>query len=244
MATFPKAAKHGEIREILPDLFLVSGTIKIPVALPLRASRNMTIVREGDQLTLVNSMRLGEAGLKRLEALGTVRHVIRLAGFHGMDDPFYKDRYGAEIWSVDAPYATGFPKDLSAVTSYLDPDHGISASTAPPIANARFIVIESASPREALLLLERDGGVMISGDALQNWHRADEHFNVVARIAMKGMGFIKPHNVGPGWLRFAKPDRAEVKRLLDNDFEHLMPAHGAPVIGNAKKHYTPVLSAL
>ena len=35
--------------------------------------------------------------------------MIRLAGFHGMDDPFYKDRYGAKVWVVKGHvYAKGF----------------------------------------------------------------------------------------------------------------------------------------
>ena len=51
-------------------------------------------------MILVNSVRLDVAGLAALEALGRVTDVIRLAGNHGMDDPFYKDRYGAKVWAV------------------------------------------------------------------------------------------------------------------------------------------------
>lgn len=38
---------HGALREILPDVFFVTGTIALPLALPVRFSRNMTVVRDG-----------------------------------------------------------------------------------------------------------------------------------------------------------------------------------------------------
>ncbi len=89
--------------------------------LPVRFSRNMTIVQEGERLVLVNSVRLNEEGLARLDALGKVSDVIRLAGFHGMDDPFYADRYGAKVWAVKGQrYVAGF-KTRSERT-YFAPD--------------------------------------------------------------------------------------------------------------------------
>ncbi|GEM_PF-3074825 len=101
---FPKAMKHGDIEEVFSDVFFVTGSCSSRRPLPMKFSRNMTVVRDGNELTLINTVRLNEAGLKQLEALGQVKHVIRLAGFHGVDDPFYKDRYGAKVWSVDAVY--------------------------------------------------------------------------------------------------------------------------------------------
>ena len=59
---------------------------------PMRCSRNMFVIRQGDELILVNSVRLTDDGLKELESLGNVKHVIRLAFGHGMDDPFYQAR--------------------------------------------------------------------------------------------------------------------------------------------------------
>jgi len=92
---FPPAQPHGALREVFPDVFFVTGTAGLPGPLPVRFSRNMTVVRAGERLTLINSVRLSEEGLRALDALGKVTDVLRLAGFHGMDDPFYKDRYGA-----------------------------------------------------------------------------------------------------------------------------------------------------
>lgn len=50
----------------------------IPVR-SMRISRNMTVVRQGAGLLLINSVRLDEAGLAALDALGQVQQVLRIA---------------------------------------------------------------------------------------------------------------------------------------------------------------------
>lgn len=54
---FPPALPHGELREVLSGIYIVTGTVAMPGPLPVRFSRNMTIVREGARLVLVNSVR-------------------------------------------------------------------------------------------------------------------------------------------------------------------------------------------
>ncbi len=51
------------------------------------------------------------------------------------------------------------------------------------------------------------------------------------------MGFIKPHNIGPGWLKMAKPSASELRGIHDLPFEHVLPSHGTPVLGVAKAAY-------
>ena len=238
---FADALPHGDIRRLFEDVFFVTGTVAMAGRLPMRFSRNMTILRDGAELWLINSVRLSPQGLQALEALGTVKHILRLAGFHGMDDPFYKHRYDATVWSVDAPYVAGFGGDDAP---YFTPDRVLETGTALPLDEARFIGIDSARKGEGLLLLERGGGIVVSGDCLQNWHKADRFFSLPARVMMKLMGFIKPHNIGPGWLRMAKPDPAEIKSLLALDFEHVLPAHGDAVIGQAKDKYGAAIARL
>ena len=238
---FPDAMKHGDIEELFPDVFFVTGSVTMSGRLPLRFSRNMTIVRQGDDLTLINTVRLGPAGLAKLEQLGSVKHIIRLAGFHGMDDPFYKDRYGATVWSVNAPYFAGFS---SGAEPYFTADETIDLTTELPLAGARLIAFKSASPAEGLLLLDREGGIIVSGDCMQNWAKPDRFFSLPAKLMMRVMGFIRPHNIGPGWLKGAKPDIDEIKSILNHEFSHVLPVHGSPVIGNAKSSYAPVIEAL
>jgi hypothetical protein len=238
----PPALAHGELSEVLPGIFFVTGTLRMPGPIPVGFSRNMSVVRDGEKLVLINSVRLDDEGLQRLDALGKVTDVIRLAGYHGMDDPFYKERYSAKVWTLKGQrYVKGF--DGSAAETYLTPDVEVDASTTLPLAGARMHVISGAPP-EGLLLLERAGGVLISGDSLQNWAKTDEYFSLAARPMMRIMGFIKPHNIGPAWFKQTKPPVAELLALLELPFDHLLPAHGSPVIGGAKEHYRPRLEAL
>jgi hypothetical protein len=57
-------------------------------------------------------------------------------------------------------------------------------------------------------------------------------------------GFMKPHNIGPGWYRIAEPDPHEIQAVVDLRFEHVLPAHGVPVIGRASQLYQPKVSEL
>lgn len=237
---FPPAGPHGEFEQVFDDVFFITGTVRM-AGPPMAFSRNMTVVREGASLTLINSMRLDEAGLAKLEALGSVDHVVRLCGFHGMDDPFYQDRYGAKVWAIEGMrYCRGFDNQKAGAQTYFEASATLTPDTL-PVSGARLIDIASSSPPEALILLEREGGVMIAGDSLQNWARPDRYFNLPARVAMRLMGFFKAHNVGPGWLKGAKPDPAELHALLELEFEHLLPVHGTPVIGGAKEKFRPVI---
>lgn len=242
--TFPVALKHGDIQEVFSNIFFVTGTVVMSGPLPMRFSRNMTIIKEDEDLTLVNSVRLDEAGLKKLDELGKVRNVIRLAGFHGMDDPFYKYRYNAKVWSINAPYVSGFYKTPKPSKVYFNPDIVLNDSTVLPIKNVKLVHFQSCTPCEGLLLLQRENGIVISGDCLQNWNKPDEYFSSFSKIVMRMMGFIKPHNIGPGWLKLATPDTNEIKSILELDFEHVLPAHGEPVINEAKELYKPAIYKL
>jgi hypothetical protein len=235
----PPAYKHGELREVLPGLHVVTGTVKLPGALPVRFSRNMTVVRQGERLVLVNSVRLDDAGLAALDKLGRVTDVVRLAGNHGSDDPFYAERYGAKVWAIKGQrYTAGF--DTSSPTTYFTPHHEVDASAELPIAGATLFVIDS-KPSEGLLVLADHGGVVVSGDCLQNWAAADEYFSWLARPMMKLMGFIKAHNVGPAWLKACKPPKDQLRAILDLTFANVLPAHGAPVLGDARERYRAAL---
>lgn len=236
--TFPPAQPHGELTQVFPELWTVRGTIGLPGPLPMRFSRNMLVVREGERLVLVNTLRMSDEGLKQLDALGKVTDVIRLAGFHGADDAFYKDRYGAKVWAIKGQrYTRGFSQKAEP---YFHPDVEVEASTALPIAGAKLYLF-STRPSEAILRLDREGGILVTGDSLQNWDRADEYFSFPAKVFMRLMGFIKAHNVGPGWVKQARPSAAELRGVLDLSFEHVLPSHGANVIGGAKEAFRPAI---
>jgi hypothetical protein len=235
MIDHPPALRHGELREVLPDTFFVTGELKM--AGPFRFSRNMTVIRQGGELVVINSVRLDDTGLAALDKLGKVTHVLRLAGFHGRDDSFYKARYGARVSCIRGQaYTRGFAAPKHPEDIYFKADAELDAETPLPIEEARLYLFGSTPP-EAMLVWDRHGGTLISGDALQNWGEPDEYFSWPGKVMMRMMGFIKPHNVGPGWLKQAKPPAASLTAVLELPFVNVLPAHGAPVIGDARDLY-------
>ena len=237
--SLPPALKHGSLEQVFPDVFYVRGSMKMNGAVAF--SRAMTVVREGDELVLINSMRLGEEGLAELDALGKVAHVLSIAGFHGRDDAFYKERYGAKIWDLEGHiYAKGFNENPAPSDAYFAADAKMNAETPLPLSGARLHVFDTKTP-EAIVVLDREGGVLVTGDSLQNWATTDEYFTWMGKAMMKVMGFIKPYNLGPGWLKAAKPTKDDIRALLDLPFDHVLPAHGTTVIGDAREKFRPAI---
>ncbi len=46
--TFPEVHKHGDIREVFNNIYFVTGPVVMSGPLPMRFSRNMTIMKEDD----------------------------------------------------------------------------------------------------------------------------------------------------------------------------------------------------
>ena len=235
------ALAHGPISKLFDNIWFVQGCVKMSMLIPMKISRSMTILKdaESNELTLVNSLRLSQAGLTELEKLGKVANIIRIAGFHGRDDGFYRDRYGAKVFAIEGQVYTRKLVENAKAKEYMQPDVWLNKGSALPIKFTRLKIFETSNPPEAILLLQREGGIVITGDSLQNTPGPDEYVNFPAKLMMRRMGFFKAHNVGPGWLQFAKPEATEVRSILDLEFEHVLPAHGKAVIGQAKEKYRP-----
>ncbi len=238
------AFPHGKLEPVFDNIWFVQGGWDMPVPLKPRISRSMTIIRNptNGELTLVNSMRLSEAGLKALDKLGEVKHVIRLASLHGADDGFYKDRYKARIYALKGTYyARGLNSDATTADNYFTADEYFDEHTQLPISDAKVYVLKSPKLREASLLLKRESGILLSGDFFHNNPKPDEFFNRLGKALMHLFRLAKPYNVGVGWFLQMKPKRAEFLSILDIPFEHVLPIHGLPVIGEAKQHYRQVV---
>lgn len=234
---FPPARPHGSLREVFPGVHLVSGTMSLG---PMSFSRNMVVVQQDDRLVLVNTIRLDPAGLDALDALGKVSDVVRIAGFHGSDDAFYKDRYDCTVHAIEGQrYFTGI--NAHKGETYFHADAPLNPADL-PIEGASLYVIET-DPPEGILRIPAGGGTLITGDSLQNWDAPDEHFNWIARFGMRLMGFIGPCRIGAGWAKDLKPDPTEVRGILDLEFTNVLPGHGQPVLGDAPERYRPAIEA-
>ena len=230
MYHFPLPTPHGEIQEIFPGVFFVTGSIDMMPG--IRISRSMTILRDGDALTLISPIRLNETGLKALDGLGSVKNIVKLGAYHlgaqnGLDDPFYVDRYNAELWALNGmEHKGGLVAD-----NLLNPDGEM------PVRDVSLIVYESSKMPEAMFLLKREGGILIAADSLQNWVEVDEFFSEAAAKAMTNAGFIRSANIGPEWMRRCAPDVTEFENIAKLHFRHLLPSHGRPLFGTAKDDF-------
>ncbi len=216
--SFPPALPHDPIEQIAPDLFMVRGCVKLNALMTI--TRNMAILRHEGELTLINPVRLDATGDARLRELGVPKRILRLGPMHGCDDPYYRQEFGVELWAVGDSESYPEPK----------PDVYVTPETALPFPNARYLPIDGAKQKEGVLLLERDGGILLTVDAIQ--HYGDyQHNNLPARIMMPLIGFAKTTILGPMWLKMMTPEgtslEASFRTLLEHRFEKLFSAHGS-----------------
>ncbi len=228
------ALPHGVLEEVLPDIFFVTGTRHWDfMDRRWQFSRNMTVVRDGGALTLFNAVRLSDEGLAALDALGRVAHVVQLGGLHGVDDAFYRDRYGATYWAQPGAGQAGVTVDAA-----------LTEDAALPLPDAELFVFRTTKVPECILRLGRDGGVLVACDALQNYLAPDRFFDDGTAALMDGMGFFRPANVGVAWMQAAAPGAEDFRRLAAWRFEHVLCAHGAPVVGGARPAFAATFEAL
>jgi hypothetical protein len=219
----PAAPPHGPIEPLFPDVFLVRGSF--PLGPLVSFPRNMLILREGRALTLVNSVRLTEAGERELAALGEVKHVVKLGFFHDRDDPYYRATFSPTFW---APA----PAD-SSTRKLVDGEPG-------PVERARVFSFRAAALGEGALVVEQaEGNLLVTCDSVQNWVDT-AGCSLLGGVATRALGLVGPAKIGPIWLKKmtgGKPAamRPDFDRLLSLDFRHLMAGHGVLLRDDAKK---------
>lgn len=229
MSEFPPQLPHGELQEIFPDVFFVTGQSRYAYGERVaKFSRNMIVVRDGRSLTLVNTLRLDDDGIARLETLGKIEHIVKLGAFHGRDDAFYLEQSGATMWSFkDMPHERGVKSDAELVPGQAGPFKG-----------ADSFVFETAAVAEGLLLLRSHGGVLMSCDSLQNYAEPDEYWDDSTAALMRPEGFRRGATVGPGFLNKGNPKAIDFARLKKLEFCHLLSAHGPPLLQEARTELT------
>lgn len=235
MDQFPPALAHGGIEEIFQDVFFVSGAMETVLqGMDWKFSRNMVVVRDGERLILINSVRLNETGLAELDQLGRVTDVIRLGTLHGRDDLFYVNRYSAEYWALPGMEH----EDALQTTRTLSTDGPL------PISDASLFVFQTTQLPEGIVRLDRAGGILIACDALQNWLSPDEHFSEASKELMQEMGFFTPANLGPVWVQAAAPAGDDFASLKKLSFKHVLCGHGEPLRDTAHEDYSDTFNRM
>lgn len=223
-----EVVNHGEIKEVFKDVFFVTGTMKNEFFGSMwQFSRNMTIVSEDGNLTIFNSVKLDEEGLKALDQLGKVINVVRLGDMHGIDDSFYINRYNAKFWALP---------DMT-IESSLKIDKPLIVGGELPVKDSSLFVFTTVQRPECILKLNKEGGIMIACDSLQNWVEPDEFFDASTVDTMTQMNFFQPANLGPAWMHASQPQADDFIRLKEVQFKHALCGHGTPLLHNAQEAF-------
>lgn len=222
---YPPAYPHDELKLLYPDVYLLHGSIRMGPG--MRMNRNMVVLRNGRDLTLVNPVRMDDDGLAKLDQLGDVKQILRLGDFHGLDDRFYVDRYECDFWAQDGQDTYKLPKATRTITS----------TTEAPLPNSEFFIFESAKYPEAALLL-KDHGLLITTDSVQ-YHADWSYFSWLTKSAFKLLGFKIGMNIGPPWVKRVTAEGSSLKpdfeKLLLLDFDSVIAAHGSLLKTGAKE---------
>ena len=222
---YAPAFPQDELSILYPGVYLLHGSIKMGPG--MRMNRNMIVLKNDDELILINPVRMTEDGLARLDELGNVKFIFRLGDFHGLDDQFYLDRYKCELWAQDGQETYKVPK----------PDKIISPATESPFPGSLFFVFENAKYAEAALLL-KSHKLLITTDSVQ-YHADWSYFSRFTKFAFKLIEFKAGLNIGPSWLKRVTPKGGTLKpdfdRLLALDFDSIVAAHGLHMKSGAKE---------
>jgi hypothetical protein len=215
----------GKLEQVFEDVWWAWGTTRFMpgVLFP----RNMTIVREGGELVVIHPVWMPPSEQTRIEALGPIKHIVRLGAFHGMDDSHYVKRYAPTVW---APPGVD-PHEGVTIHHELRPGAEL------PLAGTLFSFERSRTP-ETAIQLARHGGLLLTCDSVQNWETTSG-CSLFGGLMARMMGFRGRACIGPGWRKMCEPKDGrgfapDFERLLALDFRHVIGGHGPPMKDDGK----------
>jgi hypothetical protein len=224
MTQYTPTWPHSNLREVFPNIHLVTGTNKVNFnGVELQHSRNMVVIENDKQLILINTVRLDEKDLAAIDALGKVVNIVRIGAFHGRDDAFYVDRYNAKLWALK-----GMKHDSSKLTDIELVPGGIM-----PLPGCSLFVFETSLHPEGILHIDQEGGILITCDSIKNWLSADEFFSAETAKLYERQGFFGPATISEVWKQACQVQASDFIRLKAISFRHLLSAHGAPLLNDA-----------
>lgn len=222
MTNYSPVWRHGDLAEIFPDIFFVMGTnITTHEGIELQHSRNMVVVKNNHELSLINTVRLTEVGLNALDKLGKVTNVVRIGAFHGRDDAFYLDKYKAKLWALP-----GMKHEHNKIT---DSELG----TIMPFPDCSLFVFSTSIHPEGIIHINKEGGILVTCDSIKNWITQDEYFSDATEKLYYQLGFFGKASISKIWQQATQVKAQDFKRLKTLTFKHLISAHGEPLKNEA-----------
>jgi hypothetical protein len=227
---------HGPVEEVDDGLLTVVQDIRLPLC---TFPRRMTVARLAEGGTAIfSAIALDEAGMARIEAMGTPAALIVPNAVHRLDARIWKQRYPA-IRVLAPPGARQRAEEAVPVDATDD------ALGDPQV---RFVVVPGTGGGEAALEVRRaDGLTLVINDLIGN---VREPHDFVTGIIVRLMGF---GGAPPGLPRLARlmlvKDKAALAAQLaawagEPGLRRILVSHGDPIERDAAAVLRGIASSL
>jgi hypothetical protein len=98
MKNYFKQLPHQKIQKNYENIYSLMGSMKLFGV--FKYSRNMVILKDGDNLCIVNPVRLNEGEKKKLLELGKIHSILKLGRLHSVDLPYYMDKFSPKLVGI------------------------------------------------------------------------------------------------------------------------------------------------
>lgn len=210
------------MKEILPEIYRWERRVGpgIPAAsLYIRTAAGPVVV---DPL-------IPKEGFDPIAALGDPVAVVLTTHWHERDALAFEARFGVRRY-------------VNALPDARESRHGTRFYAGDALLGTfRTIELGGIGPGETGLFLERDGGILIVGDAFFNFEGPEitNPLSLVVPILLP----YGPPQPRPAWLsEDMRLSRLQLDKVGARTFEHLLPSHGEPMIGNASARVAAALA--
>jgi hypothetical protein len=225
-STYTPVTDHGELTKVLDNVYIVRGSFNL--GLGIMIGRTMTIVKRGDDLTVINSIRVNEEVEAEIKKLGTIKHLVRLCTGHGTDDAYFINTFEPTYWSLEG---------IAPVADTKAHDKALTEDGERPIPDMKLVLFKNTPLKkwhECVIWIPDSDGTLITCDFIQNQTTTD-HTSFMGKHISYWMGFQGECKCSPMWRSANGMDHwDDIERILAWDFENLVAAHGGAKIGGAK----------
>jgi hypothetical protein len=146
MKNYFKQLPHQKIQKNYENIYSLMGSMKLFGV--FKYSRNMVILKDGDNLCIVNPVRLNEGEEKKLLELGKIHSILKLGRLHSVDLPYYMDKFSPKLWASS--------KDSFVQDHNYSIDIDLETNPNLPLLNMQIYSFKTSKENEAIAYLPQD----------------------------------------------------------------------------------------
>jgi hypothetical protein len=223
MKNYFKQLPHQIITKNYESIYSLMGSMKLFGV--FKYSRNMVILKDGENLCLVNPVRLSEKEEQKLISMGKVHSILKLGRLHSVDLPYYMDKFSPKLWASS--------NDSFVQKHNYNIDLDLEKVKSIPFLGLQIYNFKTSKENEAVAFLPQDNGIILACDAFVNMKKIDPMANWLVKTLSKLLP--EPTYIGPNWFKVMKPKKIDFDNILKFEFESMIPAHGPILKPKASK---------